>query len=226
MEPPATSSSLAPANLTNLLQDVLGIMNTIMDFRVAVEEEDAVLQGLAELVVIMQEEAELLIEASDLVEEYCGEVEVEVELKEMEEWCFELGFGHNEMGEQGNMKKPGHERDDSGVGLDDESILDEKSEGGVDFVDDKSLQEMKPPTRPSDSLIDFYMDDRGIEETTPKTRPDKLGLGSERVRGPEAETVEIKPTPKPVPISKNARFGQKPKGTRTPKKEPEAFPLA
>jgi len=221
MEPAAVPSLLVPANLTNLVQDVLGIMNKIMDSRAAIEEEDAILQGLAELVVIMQEEAELLIEANDLVEEYCGEVEVEVEVKEME-WCFELGFGHNEMGEQGDMKRPGHESKDSGVGLDDESMLDEESEGGVDFVDDKGLEEMKPPTRRSDCLIDFYVDDRGIEETTPKKRLDKLELGSGRVRGSEAETVEIKPIPRPVLISKNARFEQKPKGTRIPKKEPKS----
>lgn len=85
-----------------------------MESRAGVEE-DAILQELTELVVIMQEEAEMLIEVSDLVEEYSGEVEVEVEVKEIEAWCFELDLGHNVMGEAGEVKKPGHEREDSGV---------------------------------------------------------------------------------------------------------------
>jgi hypothetical protein len=40
----------------------------------------------------MQEEAEMLVEVCDLVEGYCQGGEVEVELWEMEERCFELGI--------------------------------------------------------------------------------------------------------------------------------------
>jgi hypothetical protein len=46
MEPLPTPSLMAPANLTGLLQDVLGIMNTMIESRAAVEEEDAILQEL------------------------------------------------------------------------------------------------------------------------------------------------------------------------------------
>jgi hypothetical protein len=38
---------------------MLGIKNKIMDLRVEIGEEDAILQKLTELVVIMQEEAEM-----------------------------------------------------------------------------------------------------------------------------------------------------------------------
>jgi hypothetical protein len=38
---------------------MLGIKNKIMDLRAEVGEEDAILQKLTELVVIMQEEAEM-----------------------------------------------------------------------------------------------------------------------------------------------------------------------
>ena len=85
MERPPTLSSAVPANLTGLLQDVLGIMNTIVDSRAEVGEEDAVLEELTELAVIIQEEAEMLVEVRDLVEEYCEVMEVEVEVREMEE---------------------------------------------------------------------------------------------------------------------------------------------
>jgi hypothetical protein len=54
MEPHATLSSAALASLTNLSQDVLGIMSMIMESRAEVEEEDAILQELAELVAIIQ----------------------------------------------------------------------------------------------------------------------------------------------------------------------------
>jgi hypothetical protein len=144
METPPAPSSIGPANLTGLSQDVLEIKNTIMDFRAAVEEGDAILRELTGLVVITQEEAEMLINVSDLVEEYCGEVEVEVEIREMVEWYFELGFGNGMVGEEEEVKKPRHERKDSGIGLDDEGILSEKSEGGIEFLDDRSLEEMKP----------------------------------------------------------------------------------
>jgi hypothetical protein len=150
MEPPPTPYLAAPANLTNLLQDVLGIMNTIMESRAKVEEEDAILQELTELVVIMQEEAEMLVEVSDLVEEYCGEVEFEAEVWEMEEWCFELGslgFG-NEINRE-EEKKPRHEREDSGVGLGD------KFEEEGTFLDDRSLEEMKPASLPNEPLKEF-----------------------------------------------------------------------
>jgi hypothetical protein len=41
----------------------------------------------------MQGEAGMLVEVCDLVEGYCEERKVEVELWEMEERCFELGIG-------------------------------------------------------------------------------------------------------------------------------------
>jgi hypothetical protein len=146
---PPTLSSTAPANLTGLLQDVLGIMNTIMDSRAEVGEEDAILQELTELVVIMQEEAEMLVEVRDLMEEYCEGMEVEVEVREMEVWCFELGIGNEDgLNKETEVKRLGHGRGDSGRGLDDYddgNLLGEKFEGG-DFVDDRSLEEMKAPS--------------------------------------------------------------------------------
>jgi hypothetical protein len=159
MEPPPTPSSVAPANLTNLLQDVLGIVNTIMESRAEVEEEDAIFQELTELVVIMQEEAEMLVEVSDLVEEYCGEIEVEVEAQGMEEWYFELGaLGFGNGMERKEEKKPGHEREDSGVGL------DENFDGEGDFLDDRSLEEMKTSSLQSEPLKDLVIG-RSSEDT-------------------------------------------------------------
>lgn len=162
MEPPPTPSSVAPANLTNLLQDVLGIMNTIMDSRVQVEEEDVILQDLTELVVIMQEEAEMLVEVSDLVEEYCREVEMEVEIKELKGWWFELGIGDRII--EGDGKRLGHEREDSGVGLNDEMY-----EGGADFMDDRSLGEMEVPGRRIENVNNSPIN-LDLQKTSPHVR--------------------------------------------------------
>jgi len=75
------------AKVTDLLQEVLGIMNTVMSEQGRVEEESEILAELVELVAIMQQEAEALVEMVDLVEEYVDEVKAIVEL---EEWVQEL----------------------------------------------------------------------------------------------------------------------------------------
>lgn len=75
------------AAVTGLLQEVLGIMNTVMSEQGRVEEESEILGELVELVAIMQQEAEALVEYVDLVEEYVEEVDTTAEL---EEWVQDL----------------------------------------------------------------------------------------------------------------------------------------
>ncbi|KAH7323807.1 hypothetical protein BKA65DRAFT_555479 [Rhexocercosporidium sp. MPI-PUGE-AT-0058] len=89
---PPTPSSLAPEKMTNLLTEVLNIMNTIMDQQHSVQEEDAILADLTELVVIMQEEAESLLHLAGLVEEFVDEVEISKEAAEIEHWVENLGL--------------------------------------------------------------------------------------------------------------------------------------
>jgi len=200
MEPPPTPSSVAPANLTNLLQDVLSVMNTIMESRADVEEEDAILQELAELVVIMQEEAEMLIEVSDLVDEYCGEIESEAEIQEMEEWCLELGIGNgNSPSINRATPRVGHEREDSGVGL------DEKYEDGEEFLDDKSLEEMKSPTSLNGDDASNSLGDNNSKKTR--------SLGDKN-QNAEQQAPIVVVTPPPKSISKDVRGGQKSRGQK------------
>ncbi|CZR56408.1 uncharacterized protein PAC_06296 [Phialocephala subalpina] len=94
-EPP-TPSSQAPKNVTGLLTDVLSIMNSIMSQQALVASENELLEDLTELVVILQEEAEEMLQMADLVEEYCDEIEVEVqgelERESLEEWADDLGL--------------------------------------------------------------------------------------------------------------------------------------
>jgi len=129
-------------------------------------EEDLILQELAEMVIIMQEEAEMLIEVSDLVEEYCEEIELEAEVKEMEEWVFELGAGHNVLteGSEVNKSRPG--REDSGIELEEDPMLDQKHVHRVGFLDDKSLEEVSVFDGPRDH---FRGCNRDSKVTTPST---------------------------------------------------------
>ncbi|KAK6581766.1 hypothetical protein PZA11_005463 [Diplocarpon coronariae] len=89
---PQTPSSQAPARLTSLLTNVLSVMNTIMDRKHNVQEEDAILLHLTELVAIMQEEAEALLDLADLVEEFVEQVEITSEVADVEGWVEELGL--------------------------------------------------------------------------------------------------------------------------------------
>ena len=76
--PPLSPSATAPENITGLLQDVLGIMNGIMDERTVVQMDaealDGFLHDLTQLVVSIQDEAMLMTEHAELVEEYVEEV--------------------------------------------------------------------------------------------------------------------------------------------------------
>ncbi|RDW80444.1 hypothetical protein BP5796_05142 [Coleophoma crateriformis] len=151
--PPPSPASVAPANLTSLLQDVLGIMNVIMGEQAVMEGENEALQELVELVVIMQEEAETLVDMADLVEEFVDECQMSREVSEIEEWVEDLdlrGVGrrmpaHREtdvdvqIGWRREEKRSMHEREDSGVGLDD----DADEESLVSFQSG-SLKEMEP----------------------------------------------------------------------------------
>ncbi|CAG8955615.1 hypothetical protein HYFRA_00009569 [Hymenoscyphus fraxineus] len=132
-DPPPTPSSLAPLHLTGLLQQVLLIMNTIMGQQSIVQEEDDLLRDLTELVVIMQDEAEALVNMADLVEEYVEEVDA----AEMREWIEELDLEGSIDADTGVSKAPlmkgserwkregqelkmrrRHVREDSGIELD------------------------------------------------------------------------------------------------------------
>ncbi|KAF8848528.1 hypothetical protein BDZ45DRAFT_698323 [Acephala macrosclerotiorum] len=94
-EPP-TPSSQAPKNVTGLLTDVLSIMNSIMSQQALVASENELLEDLTELVVILQAEAEEMLQLADFVEEYCDEIEVEVqgelEREGLKEWADDLGL--------------------------------------------------------------------------------------------------------------------------------------
>lgn len=120
---PPTPSSTAPEVMTSLLQEVLGIMNGIMSHHSTVQEEDQFLRELTELVVIMQQEAEDLLALADLVEEYVEEVEVAEQVADTEDWVDDLDLGYYGFveGEGGKECGRGHKRDDSAVGLDDDS---------------------------------------------------------------------------------------------------------
>jgi hypothetical protein len=77
---PLSPSATAPENIMGLLQDVLGIMNGIMDEQSVVRMEAEVLDGflhdLTQLVVLIQDEAMLMTDHAELVEEYVEEVQV------------------------------------------------------------------------------------------------------------------------------------------------------
>ena len=143
---PPTPSSQAPEKMTNLLTEVLNIMNTVMEQQHSVQEEDAILSDLTELVVIMQEEAEALLHLADLVEEYVEEVDISKEAAEIEAWVEDLGLdempevsdGSGETTEteldvvpiivdsEKRARNKTHARDDSfdsALGLDDEGPL-------------------------------------------------------------------------------------------------------
>ncbi|KAJ5050871.1 uncharacterized protein L3040_002739 [Drepanopeziza brunnea f. sp. 'multigermtubi'] len=87
---PPTPSSQAPEKMTSLLSEVLSIMNTIMEQQHTVQQEDRIVAELTELVVIMQEEAEALLNLADLVEEFVEEVDVASEVADIESWVEEL----------------------------------------------------------------------------------------------------------------------------------------
>ena len=66
----------------------------------------------------MQEEADMLVDVADLVEEYCEEVTLADEVEEIEEWVFDVGGevgqkGWRELdrvGEKRNVEEAGHPR--------------------------------------------------------------------------------------------------------------------
>ncbi|KAL2062888.1 hypothetical protein VTL71DRAFT_5960 [Oculimacula yallundae] len=89
---PPTTASLAPEKMTNLLTEVLNIMNSIMNQKQSIAEDASVLGDLAELVVIMQEEAEGLLHLAGLVEEFVEEVDTMKEAAEIEAWVAEMGL--------------------------------------------------------------------------------------------------------------------------------------
>lgn len=127
--PPPTPSSLAPVKMTGLLTEVLSIMNSIMSEQQTVQTEEDLLSDLTELVVIMQEEAEALLNLADLVEEFVEEVEVAAEVAEIEDWVEDLdlervgtagpiseddeGFQKSSEYASPTKEKNGHGRDDS-----------------------------------------------------------------------------------------------------------------
>jgi hypothetical protein len=94
--PPLSSSAIAPENITGLLQDVLGIMNGMVDEQSVVQMEAEALDGfihdLTQLVVLIQDEAMLMTEHAELVEEYVEEVQVAEQVAELEEWVFDLNL--------------------------------------------------------------------------------------------------------------------------------------
>lgn len=110
------------ATVTSLLQDVLGIMNTVMSEQGRVEEESDILAELVELVAIMQDEAEALVEMVDLVEEYVEEADTAAEL---EEWVQDLESIRSPSPWPATPMTPmatwssSHEREDSGVSMGD-----------------------------------------------------------------------------------------------------------
>jgi hypothetical protein len=182
-------------------------MNTIMESRAEVEEEEAILQELAELGFIMQEEAEMLIEVSDLVEEYCGEIESEAEIQEMEEWCLELGMGNgNQLSKFEETSRLGHEREDSGAGT------NEKHEGEGDFVDDKSLEEMEAPS----SRI-WYTDD-SLDEINSEKKPPSRDKNKYASKSSPIFVI----TPPPKLTSRDVRGRQESKKTKKVEVTPTA----
>lgn len=118
------------AMVTNLLQDVLGVMNTIMGEQGRVQEENQLLLELAELAAIMQEEAEALVELVDLVEEYVEEVDKAVELDELEDWV----EGLERKQSPSPFRRTVHDREDSGVSMGDET------DSGLSTSDDADSQ--------------------------------------------------------------------------------------
>jgi hypothetical protein len=124
--PTLSPSATAPENITGLLQDVLGIMNGIMDEQSAVQMEaeslDGFLHDLTQLVVLIQDEAMLMTEHAELVEEYVEEVQVAEQVEELEEWVFNLNLENVGPRAQEEVKQVvggqlKHEREDSGVEL-------------------------------------------------------------------------------------------------------------
>lgn len=105
-------------------------MNTIMSSQQIVQEEDALLSELTSMVITLQEEAENLVQMADLVEEYVEEISIAEEVGEIEEWVDGLGLRTPmlEVLEEVKGGGGGHERNDSGVGLDDDD-----GESGVGF---------------------------------------------------------------------------------------------
>lgn len=122
VENPQTPVSVAPSVVTGLLQDVLSIMTAIIDQRTSVQGEDAVLRELTKLVIILQDEAETLANMADVVEEYMEEVEISDEVAGIEEWVSDLNLekGIAIRNCKDNLRRIGHERDDSGIGLEED----------------------------------------------------------------------------------------------------------
>lgn len=70
--------------MTNLLQDVLSVMNITMSEQGRVQEDQMLLE-VVELAAVMQEKAEGMVELVDLIKEYVEEVNKVVELDGLED---------------------------------------------------------------------------------------------------------------------------------------------
>ncbi|KAK2624028.1 hypothetical protein QTJ16_006662 [Diplocarpon rosae] len=192
---PQTPSSLAPARMTGLLTDLLSIMNTIMDRKQSIQEEDTMLLHLTELVAIMQEEAEALLDLADLVEEFVEQVEITSDVADVEGWVEISGLDQaaTKVGTtvdkvEGIMASmPGknaftgnhgyrvnHEREksfDSALGMIDESELD-----GIS-------RELRESTHQDFALQVAQMGRRG------RARGNLIEIGKRRVRLSERKTL-------------------------------------
>jgi hypothetical protein len=181
-----TDTGKAPvATVTNLLQDVLGIMNTVMSEQGRVEEESEIFAELVELVAIMQQEAEALVEMVDLVEEYVEEVDTAAEL---EQWVQDLE----------NIRSPSpwpitfHERDDSGISM------GEGTDSGIgDYDEMGGGSKTSRVLREEDLYRDPVIHDPAIHT-------------EEHRRDPENQEVGVKSVQKAVP-SRRPKKGKKKK---------------
>jgi hypothetical protein len=101
------------------------------------------------LVVLIQNEAMLMAEHAELVEEYVEKVQVAEQVSELEEWVFDLNLEnvgpqaqiHASKGIGGPLK---HEREDSGVGLDHVESSGEVSEVTEGSAGRKIEEEVQP----------------------------------------------------------------------------------
>jgi hypothetical protein len=150
---PLSPSATAPENITGLLQDVLGIMNGVMDEQSVVQMEaealDGFLHDLTQLVVLIQDEAMLMTEHAELVEEYVEEVQVAEQVAELEEWGFDLNLENVGPRAQAQAKQVvvgqlKYEREDSGVGLDEVESSGELSKAKEGRAGRKIEEEVQP----------------------------------------------------------------------------------
>jgi hypothetical protein len=151
--PPVSPSATAPENITGLLQDVHGIMDGIIDEQSVVQMEaealDGFLHDLTQLVVLIQDEAMLMTEHAEQVEDYVEEVQVAEQVAELEEWVFDLNLENVGPWEQEQVKQVvggqlKHGREDSGIGLDEVESSGELSEVREGRAGRKIEEEVQP----------------------------------------------------------------------------------